>query len=91
MYFNETTFAFRNIMWSCCTQCGKNVCLCGNKNEHYTLVNENEGMKVWLGLDGNGCGHVLYKKWFTLCNVSVHENVAEEMFSAQAAFPSQYK
>ena len=65
--------------------------VCGNKNDRYTIVNENEGMEVCLGPDGQGCGHVLYTNRFTPCYLPVYDDVAEEMFSVQAAFPSQYK
>ena len=68
------------------------VCeVCGNNNERHTLVNENEGMQVCLGQDGNGCGHVLYTNRFTTCYAPMYDDVVEELFSVQADFPSQYK
>ena len=65
--------------------------VCGNSNANNTMVNDNEGIEVCLGSDNKGCGNVLYMNRFTQPYINTFEEVAEELFSVQSQFVSQYK
>jgi len=65
--------------------------VCGNTNSSNTMINENEGMEVCLGYDAKGCGNVLFMNRFTQPYTPLYDEVAEELFSAQSEFVSQYK
>ena len=65
--------------------------VCNTSDSSNTMINDNEGIEVCLWGDRKGCGNVLYMNRFTQLYVSTYYEVAEDLFSVQSHFVSQYK
>jgi hypothetical protein len=64
--------------------------ICKNKDERFTVLDDNQGMMICLGRDGHGCGNVLVENMMKepYHHLNLEENPFE-MFSPQAQFRSE--
>jgi hypothetical protein len=62
--------------------------VCGNTNEQYTIIDDNQGTLICLGCDGLGCGNIIHESKLTPASSPVYDTTdnINEIYSPQNQF-----